>query len=182
MATEGAELIRLMALGDREAFAAFYDAYSALAFGLIRRIVVDADEAADVLQEVFWELWRRARQFDPGRGSPEAWVSVRARSRGIDRVRSARRREEMTGTPLPEGATLADERADNPGSRVEARDAVAGALRELPDNQREVIELAYLRGLTQTEIAARLAQPLGTVKTRMRLGMDRLRDLMGAAR
>ena len=177
MARDGIDLIRRMARGDREAFAAFYDAYAALAFGTIRRIVVDPDEAADVLQEVFWELWRGARLYDPGRGSPEAWVTVRARSRGIDRVRSGRRREEMLET-----VDVPDERAENPGGRVEDREAVAGALRELPETQRTVIELAYLKGLTQTEIADRLAQPLGTVKTRMRLGMERLRDLMGAVR
>jgi len=177
MAQDGVELIRRMARGDQDAFAAFYDAYAALAFGFIRRIVVDPDEAADVLQEVFWELWRSARSYDPARGSPEAWVTVRARSRGIDRVRSSRRREEMFAvTDVP------DERAENPGARVEDRESVVGALRELPDTQRIVIELAYLKGLTQTEIATRLAQPLGTVKTRMRLGMERLRDLMGTPR
>src|SRR5262245_35777208 len=177
MARDGVDLIRRMGRGDRESFAAFYDTYAALAFGLIRRVVTDPDEAADVLQEVFWELWRNARHYDPGRGSPEAWVTVRARSRGIDRVRSSRRREEMLTV-----ADVPDERAEAPGGMVEDRETVSGALRELPETQRVVIELAYLKGLTQAEIADRLAQPLGTVKTRMRLGMERLRDLMGAAR
>jgi RNA polymerase sigma-70 factor (ECF subfamily) len=178
MRTEGADLIRRMAGGDRDAFAAFYDAYAPLAFGMLRRILQDGEEAAEVLQELFWELWRAAPDYDPGRGTPEAWVAVRARSRGIDRVRSVRRREEMFAAPISE--TDADERAGNPGTLVEERDTVRGALGALPTNQREVIELAYLRGLTQTEIAARLGQPLGTVKTRMRLGMDRLRGLLGA--
>lgn len=183
MPKEGVDLVRRMAQGDRDAFAAFYDAHASLAFGLIRRIVPDGDEAADVLQEVFWELWRCAGEYDPKRGSPEAWVMIRARSRGIDRIRSARRRDEMLGVPMHDSvATLRDERAENPIAQVEVREAMEVVLRELPQNQREVIELAYLRGLTQTEIAARLAQPLGTVKTRMRLGMDRLRDLMGAPR
>ena len=178
MARDGADLIRRMADGDRTAFAAFYDAYAALAFGLLRRILHDPDEAADVLQELFWELWRAAGDYDPRRGSPEAWVTVRARSRGIDRVRSVRRREEMFPAPPPESAV--DEHAGNPGTLVEDRETVRGALGELPGPQREVIELAYLRGLTQSEIAARLGQPLGTVKTRMRLGMERLRGLVGA--
>src|SRR6266850_3347913 len=104
MAAPGPDLVRRMAAGDREAFAAFYDAYAPLAFGLIRRVVGDADEAADVLQEVFLELWRAAPSYDPRRGTPEAWVTVRARSRGIDRVRSVRRREEMVATPLAESA------------------------------------------------------------------------------
>lgn len=181
MVSQGALLIRRMAGGDREACAAFYDAYAPLAWGLLRRMFADGDEAADVLQEVFWELWRTARAYDPARGSPEAWVTVRARSRGIDRLRSVRRREEMFPAPLNEAAaaTPAEAGAD-PAARVVDRATVRGALDTLPDGQREVIELAYLGGLTQTEIAARLAQPLGTVKTRMRLGMERLRALMGA--
>ena len=177
MASPGTDLVRRMAGGDREAFAAFYDAYSPLAFGLIRRVVGDADEAADVLQEVFLELWRSAASYDPRRGTPEAWVTVRARSRGIDRVRSVRRREEMLATPLAEGAATppADTVVD-----TENRETVHGALGVLPANQREVLELAYFRGLSQSEISRRLGQPLGTVKTRMRLGMERLRSLLGA--
>jgi RNA polymerase sigma-70 factor (ECF subfamily) len=167
-----------MAAGDRTAFAAFYDAYAPLAFGLLRRILHDPDEAADVLQEVFWELWSAARDYDPGRGTPEAWVTVRARSRGIDRVRAVRRRAEMFAAPASDSAP--DEHAANPGTAVEDRETVRGALGELPASQREVIELAYLRGLTHTEIATALGQPLGTVKTRMRLGMERLRGLVGA--
>jgi RNA polymerase sigma-70 factor (ECF subfamily) len=172
-----------MAGGDREALARFYDAYAPLAFGLIRRLVGDPDEAADVLQDVFWELWRAAGEYDPSRGSPAAWVTVRARSRGIDRMRAARRRDEMLvpGTTEPLAA-MADPRAEDPATAVSDRWAVRGALAALPDSQREVIELAYLGGLTQSEISLRLRQPLGTVKTRIRLGMERLRELMGAAR
>jgi RNA polymerase sigma-70 factor, ECF subfamily len=181
MPTPGTDLVRRMAAGDREAFAAFYDAYAPLAFGLIRRVVGDADEAADVLQEVFLELWRAAPSYDPRRGTPEAWVTVRARSRGIDRVRSVRRREEMLATPLAESAVaLAAETAASAVADTEDRETVRGALGALPANQREVLELAYFRGLSQSEISRRLGQPLGTVKTRMRLGMDRLRTLIGA--
>ena len=174
----GSELIRRMAAGDRAAFTAFYDAYAPLAFGLLRRMLRDPDEAAEVLQEVFWELWRAAGEYDAGRGSPEAWVTIRTRSRGIDRLRSVRRREEMF--VVAEGVTAAAEAPDVPGAAVEDRDAVRGILRELPADQRRVIELAYLKGMTQTEIAAHLDVPLGTVKTRVRLGMERLRDLVGA--
>jgi RNA polymerase sigma-70 factor (ECF subfamily) len=172
----GAELIRRMAGGDREAFTRFYDAYAPLAFGLLRRLL-GPEEAPDALQDVFWELWRGAGEYDGSRGSPEAWVTVRARSRGIDRLRSRRRREEMFVAPLSEAA--ADPAVD-PDATVAERDTVRGVLGELPVNQREVIELAYLGGLTQSEIAARLRQPLGTVKTRMRLGMERLRGLIGS--
>jgi len=181
MVSPGNDLVRRMAGGDGNAFAAFYDAYAPLAFGLVRRIVADPEEAADVVQEVFWELWRGAADFDPIRGTPAAWVTVRARSRGIDRARSARRREEMFVAQPHEGAgAVADDRAHNPSTVVEERETIRGVLAALPANQREVIELAYLRGLTQSEIAERLGQPLGTVKTRMRLGMERLRRLAGA--
>lgn len=179
-ANQGIDLIRRMAEADRDAFAAFYDAYAPLAFGLLRRMLRDPEEATEVLQEVFWELWRAAGSYDPRRGSPEAWVTVRARSRGIDRVRSVRRREEMRPATLTETDAISDPEARNPGTVVEDREVVRSALGELPANQREVIELAYFAGLTQMDISERLGQPLGTVKTRMRLGMERLRGMMGS--
>lgn len=172
MGSPGIELIGRMARGDRDAFAAFYDAYASLAFGVLRRML-PPEEAAEALQDVFWELWRAAEEYDPSRGSPEAWVTVRARSRGIDRVRSVRRREEVFVV-----AESADDASVD--AAFEDRDTVRGALATLPEPQREVLELAYWKGLTQSEIAARLGQPLGTVKTRMRLGMDKLRGLIGA--
>ncbi|HYY06599.1 MAG TPA: sigma-70 family RNA polymerase sigma factor [Candidatus Limnocylindria bacterium] len=177
MVNPGVELIRRMATGDRDALATFYDLYAPLAFGLLRRMLRDVEEAAEVLQEVFWELWRAAGQYDPVRGSPEAWVTVRARSRGIDRMRSVRRREEMFVAPLGETTAAAPETRGDP---VEDREMARGFLRELPAEQREVIALAYLRGMTQSEISARLGLPLGTVKTRMRLGMERLRVMAGS--
>jgi RNA polymerase sigma-70 factor, ECF subfamily len=179
MAGEGAELIRRLAGGDRDAFAAFYDGYAPLAFGVIRRIVKDASTAEDVLQDVFWELWQAAADYDPARGTPEAWVVTRARSRGIDRTRAMRRRNDMVLTGLKESTSAAADEGDNPARRAEHRSLLGGALGELPDTQREVLELAYFEGLTQTEIAERTAQPLGTVKTRMRLGLERLRGLVG---
>src|SRR5207247_8310759 len=93
MVSPGTELIRRMATGDRDALATFYDLYAPLAFGLLRRMLRDVDEAAEVLQEVFWELWRAAGEYDPRRGSPEAWVSGRRWSRGFARVRYVVRRE-----------------------------------------------------------------------------------------
>jgi len=154
----GAALIRRMAEGDRDAFARFYDQYARQVYPLVLRIVRDPADAAGVLQDVFWEAWQAAPAYDPGRGTPEAWIFVRARTRAIDRVRAVRRRSET-------------ERAGN-------RDFVLGALGRLPEAQREVLELAYYGGLTQTEIAERLKQPLGTVKTRLRLGLERLREVV----
>src|SRR2546426_706549 len=102
MATSGAELVRQMAAGDREAFALFYDRYAPVVFPLILRIVRERADASDVLQEVFWEAWRTADAYDPTRGSPEAWMVTRARTRAIDRIRSTRRRSEMFVAPLDE--------------------------------------------------------------------------------
>jgi RNA polymerase sigma-70 factor (ECF subfamily) len=179
MTTAGEELIRRMAAGDRDAFGRFYDRYAPLVFPLILRIVRERTDAADVLQEVFWEAWRGAAAYDPARGTPEAWMITRARTRAIDRVRALRRRGETFVAPLDEGLAAAP--ADPGGDaaeRAEDRGVVRGALAQLPPAQREVIELAYYAGLTQTEIASRLGQPLGTVKTRIRLGLERLREVV----
>src|SRR2546428_12775627 len=152
MATEGADLIRQMAAVARQAFALFYDRHAPVVFPLILRIVGQRADASDVLQEVFREAWRDPGRFDSARGSPEAWMVTRASTRAIDRVRATRRRGENRGT-------------------------IPSALDRLPESQREVIELAYYVGFTQTEIADRLKQPLGTVKARMRLGLEPLPDV-----
>lgn len=178
MATAGEGLIRRMARGDGEAFAQFYDRYASLAFALILRIVRDRTDASEVLQDVFWEAWQAAAGYDPERGTPEAWVAIRARSRAIDRVRSLRRRHEVFVAPVDEALTADTGSGSKPGEGLEDRGLVQSALAQLSDVQREVIELAYYDGLTQTEIAERTRQPLGTVKTRIRLGLERLREVM----
>ncbi len=175
----GAELIRRMAEGDRDAFARFYDAHARLVYPLILRIVRDPADAADVLQEVFWEAWQSAPAYDAARGTPEAWIVMRARTRAIDRVRAIRRRGETFVAPLDEGlAAAAPDPAGDAAERAADRDLVRGALGQVPEQQREALELAYYGGLTQTEIAERLKQPLGTVKTRIRLGLERLREVV----
>jgi len=181
MPTPGADLIRAMAAGDGDAFARFYDRYAPLVFPLVLRIVRDPADAADVLQDTFWEVWRGASTYDPARGTPEAWIVMRARARAIDRVRAVRRRGETFVAPIDEGTAAAPA---GPGSdaaaRAEQRQLVASALTVLPQPQREVIELAYYAGLTQSEIAERLEQPLGTVKTRIRMALARLREVTHA--
>ncbi len=173
------DLIRAMAAGDRDAFARFYDRYASLVYPLIVRIVRDRTDAAEVLQDVFWEAWQSAGTYDAARGTPEAWVVMRARARAIDRVRSVRRRSETFAMPLDEGAVaMGADPVEDPAERAEVRSAVLGALGELSPAQREVLELAYYGGLTQTEIAERIKQPLGTVKTRIRSGLERLRTLV----
>jgi RNA polymerase sigma-70 factor (ECF subfamily) len=179
-AVGGADLIRRMADGDREACARFYDRYAPAVFAFVRRIVRDPADAADVLQEIFWETWQAAATYDPARGTPEAWLFTRARARAIDRVRSVRRRRETFVAPIDEQlAAAAGDPGGDAAERAEHRELVAGMLGRLPDAERQVIELAYYGGLTQTEIAERLKQPLGTVKTRIRLGLERLREVIG---
>src|SRR5262245_23013495 len=171
-----------MATGDAKAFTAFYDRYADLVFAPIRRLLPQPAEAEEVLQEVFWQAWRDARSYEPGRGSPEAWLLNRARSRAIDRLRAIRRRSETFVQPKEETMSQAPDRAiPNPGSRAENRALVETALAILPPAQRQVIELAFFEGLTQTEIARRLGEPLGTIKTRSRAGLDRLRGHLRSA-
>jgi RNA polymerase sigma-70 factor, ECF subfamily len=174
----GTVLIGRIAQGDSEAFWRFYDAYAGLAFGLIQRVLRDRASAEEMLQEVFRQVWREAATCDPRRGSPEAWPVVRARARAIDRLRAARRRDRMVAAAdersRPTDARLEQDR----GVAVQERDRLHAALERLPPPQRQVIELAFFEGLSQSEIAARLGAPLGTVKTRGRMGLERLRTLL----
>jgi RNA polymerase sigma-70 factor (ECF subfamily) len=174
-----AGLIARVAQGDREAFGRLYDQFAPALFGLIRRILRDPAASEEVLQEVFWQVWQEAARYDPRRGSPEAWLTMRAKTRAIDRLRSMRRRDRTFVSGLEESlARGTDPREENPGVAAEARGVVQTALAQLPAAQRRVIELAFFEGLTQTEIAARLGEPLGTVKTRARLGLERLRAIL----
>src|SRR5215470_2113072 len=152
---DAASLVSRIAAGDRDAFGRFYDAFAGAAFGLIRRIVRDRSAAEEVLQDVFWQVWREAGQYDPQRGTPGAWLLTRARTRAIDRLRSMRRRDKTFVLSADEPGPGAARGADDPGRAVDRR-AVEGALAQLPPAQRRVIELAFFEGLTQAEIAARL--------------------------
>jgi RNA polymerase sigma-70 factor (ECF subfamily) len=176
-------LIARIATGDRDAFSRFYDLTAPMAFGLIRRVLRDPEAAAEVLQEVFWQVWQDAAQYDPKRGSPEAWLVMRAKTRAIDRLRSMRRRDKTFVAPLDESIARAeDARAENSAVAAADRGLVQTALAQLPEAQRRVIELAFFEGLTQTEIATKLGEPLGTVKTRARLGLERLRGALKGER
>ena len=176
-------LIARIAAGDRDAFSRFYDLAAPMAFGLIRRVLRDPEAAAEVLQEVFWQVWQEAPQYDPKRGSPEAWLVMRAKTRAIDRLRSMRRRDRTFVAPLDESIARAEDgQAENPAVVAEDRGLVQAALAQLPEAQRRVIELAFFEGLTQSEIATRLGEPLGTVKTRARLGLERLREALRGER
>ena len=172
-----AELLAAIAKGDREAFSRFYDAFAGLALGLIRRILRDPAAAEEVLQEVFWQIWQEAGRYDPQRGSPQAWLIMRAKTRAIDRLRAIRRREKTFVAPVDDGVARADDPpGGDPGVAAETRGLVRSALDGLPEPQRRVVELAFFEGLTQAEIASRLGEPLGTIKTRARLALERLRS------
>ncbi|HMB85211.1 MAG TPA: sigma-70 family RNA polymerase sigma factor, partial [Methylomirabilota bacterium] len=168
---------------DRDAFSRFYDLTAPMAFGLIRRVLRDPEAAAEVLQEVFWQVWQDAPRYDPTRGTPEAWLVMRAKTRAIDRLRSIRRRDRTFVAPVDESvAQRSPDQAPNPAVVAEDRGLIQTALAQLPEPQRRVIELAFFEGLTHSEIATRLGEPLGTVKTRARLGLDRLRGVLGGER
>ncbi len=163
-------LIQQIARGNREAFGRFYDRYAPLVFAFAVRLLRVRAEAEDLLQEVFLQIWRQAGSYSQERGSPEAWILTITRSRGIDKLRSIRRRDRSSET---------SGKVENGARESEAKLTVRDALAGLPEAQRTVLELAYFNGLTQSEIAAHLGEPLGTVKTRMRAGIERLRGLLG---
>lgn len=171
-------LIQQIARGDREAFSRFYDRYAPLVFTFAVRLLRVRSEAEDLLQEVFRQAWRQAGRYRQDRGSPEAWITTITRSRAIDKLRSIRRRDRgLSPTEEPAGTEGGGQVASG-AMEAEARVMVQGALARLPAAQRTVLELAYFDGLTQSEIAARLGEPLGTVKTRMRAGLERLRGFL----
>jgi RNA polymerase sigma-70 factor, ECF subfamily len=172
------QLIQRAAAQDREAFSQLYDRFSSLVFSLAMRILRSQSDAEDLLQEVFMQLWRQASGYSEERGSPEAWIINIARSRAIDKLRSIRRRDRsFLLTDYPGGAE-SPENVENAAGETEARLAMTSALRHLTEAQRKVMELAYYDGLSQSEIAEHLKEPLGTVKTRIRAGIQRLRDIL----
>jgi len=172
-----ANLLNAIARQDEQALASLYDRYRLILFGLLMRILRSREEAEDVLQEVFLQVWRRASDFDPQRGRPFTWLVTLARSRAIDRLRQLGSRERTASSVIEfAGEGMADA-AENT-FRSEQRQLVAAALTELSEEQRRALTLAYFEGLTQAEIAERLRSPLGTVKTRMRSGMIKLRELL----
>jgi RNA polymerase sigma-70 factor (ECF subfamily) len=175
--TSDSDLLRAVARGDEAALAACYDRYRLILFGLILRILNDRAEAEDVLQETFLQVWRRASDFDENRGRAFTWLVTIARSRALDRLRSHGSRARIAAEAAAENRDSVGD-ATQETLRSEEGSIVRRALTELPEEQRLALLLAYFEGLTQTEIATRLGIPLGTVKTRMRSGMNRLRELL----
>jgi RNA polymerase sigma-70 factor (ECF subfamily) len=169
-------LVLLAAHSEQPALAELYDRYGSPAYGLALRIVRDETLAEDAVQEAFLSLWRTAGRFVPERGRASAWILTLVHRRAVDLVRREERRRTDCLEPASEaGGAGADEEA---WLRLQ-RERVQEALEQLPDQQREALELAYYGGFTQTELAERLGQPLGTIKSRMFTGLARLRELLG---
>ena len=171
-----ARIVARLAAGDMDAAAELYDRYAGQVFGLARRILRNDRDAEEVVQDVFSQAWRTASAFESARGSVGAWLLMIARSRSIDRLRARQSRPDTLAEPyadslrapglLPSDQVLSDEQANR----------VREALVALPGPQRQALELAYYEGLTQSEIAEKLTEPLGTVKTRMRTALATLRE------
>jgi RNA polymerase sigma-70 factor (ECF subfamily) len=173
-----AQLVRRVAQGDRDAFAALYDLYSKPLYSLTLRILNDPKEAEDVLQDVFLQLWEKAGAFDEAVGKPFSWVVTMTRHKAIDRIRS-RQRHARVFEEASESMTDAAVEATAPavaGLGADEAAQVRTALNALPREQRQPIEMAFFGGLTHTEIAQTLREPLGTIKARIRRGMLQLRD------
>jgi RNA polymerase sigma factor (sigma-70 family) len=168
-------LVALLARGDEGALAELYDRFGAVAFGLALRVVRDAALAEDAVQEAFLTVWRTASRFVAERGKARTWILTLVHRRAVDIVRREQTRRTDPLKEQPEsGGRTAEEEA---WLRLE-RARVQEALKRLPDQQREAIELAYYGGFTQSELADRLGEPLGTVKSRMFTGLSRLRELL----
>ncbi len=173
-------LLARVVKGDQQAFSQLYDHSSTLLFTLALRILGNREEAVELLQDVYWEVWRKVSRYDVGRGTPVAWLITLTKSRAIDRLRARASRGYQTTNSL-EAGTAAEVADPGPSpfetqADQELRAAVEAAVAGLPQAQQQAIELAYYEGLSHAEIASRLNQPLGTVKTRIKLGMSRLRD------
>jgi RNA polymerase sigma-70 factor (ECF subfamily) len=164
-----AALVAAMAAGDRDALSQLYERHSGLLLGLAMRIVRDRREAEDLLHDVFLEAWRSAKDFDPKRGRARTWLAIRMRSRALDLQKSARVSRNAGDSGL-------DLLVDDSESSSPDHARVRKALGELGPDQRKVLELAYFEGLSCTEIAARIEIPVGTVKSRLAAGLDRLRS------
>lgn len=178
--TAAAGLLPAVARGNVAAFEELYDRYASTIYALLLRILANADDAQEVLQETFVKAWTSAKMFDALRGSEVAWLISIARSRGIDRLRSRKIRNEREDEAGREVSVLSSFVDRTTGADLaiqsEERKAVRSALAALPEAQRVALELAYFEGMSQSEIAARLSEPLGTIKTRMQLGMKKLRE------
>ncbi|MDX2080787.1 MAG: sigma-70 family RNA polymerase sigma factor [Terrimicrobiaceae bacterium] len=177
-------LIRKIGMGDRPSFEMFYQRYSNLVYSTAFRVLNNASDAEDVTQDVMFMIWEKSPMYDPARGKPITWAVTMTRNKAIDRLRSVQRRfrlqDEVEREANPQDF-VQERRPVDELDAMEKGNIVRTAVMKLSREQREVIEMAYFGGLTQQEIAARLDEPLGTVKARIRRGMLRLKKMVGPA-
>ena len=176
------ELLKRVAQGDRVSFETLYDRFSGVLFSTAYRVLNNQEAAEDVLQDVFVQIWEKAPLYDSTRGMPMTWAATLTRNKAIDRLRSTVRRNRLQDDVEREAETFEqfDDRSSFEAMAAgETNQIVRDAIQTLSKDQREAIELAFFSSLTQTEIAERLNEPLGTIKARIRRGMMKLRDLLG---
>lgn len=175
-------LLARVAGRDSLALDVLYERYARLVYGLALRMLGSAEHAEDIVQETFWRVWRRGGTFQPGRGTVVAWIMGIARNLSVDELRRQRVRPSQVydTEETPVLRDLVDEQIDLVDAALggERRRLIERALQQLSGEQRQAIELAYFGGLSQSEIAERLQSPIGTIKTRIRLGMRRLREAL----
>jgi RNA polymerase sigma-70 factor (ECF subfamily) len=175
------ELLRRIGAGDLPSFEELYRRFSGMLFATIFRILNQQEAAEDVLQEVFLQIWEKAPLYDPVRGKPLTWIVTLARNKAIDRLRSTQRSHRLQSEVEREAQAFDPAEERNSADALEAVEQgklVREAVQKLSKDQREAISLAFFSGLTQTEIAERVGEPLGTVKARIRRGMMRLREVL----
>jgi RNA polymerase sigma-70 factor (ECF subfamily) len=179
-AAKETELLRLIGEGDRQAFSSLYDQYSGILFSILLRMLNDRHEAEDVLQEAFVQIWENASRFNPKLGKPLSWALTVARNKAIDRLRASQRRFALSdeNPPVEDSAAVSTATAADCALQDERAVLIRSAMADLPKEQRQAIELAFFSGLSQNEIAATLAEPLGTIKARIRRGMLKLREVL----
>jgi len=178
--TPDTELFQQIAQGDERAFAALYDRFSAPLFSLAYKILNDEKESEEVLQDVFLKLWDMPREFDAARGKPFSWMATLTRNRSIDRLRARQTRQRITETATPELAENLNAGGDASDEfwREEKAAAIRSTLQNLPEEQRQALEMVYFGGMTHQEVSEKTREPLGTVKARIRRAMLKLRDAL----
>ena len=175
------ELLQRIATGDRDAFAELYDRTAPRIFGLVKRLLRDHSQSEEVTQEVYLEIWQNATRYDVSKGNAIAWMLTMAHRRAVDRVRASQAsRNRDTKVGIRDYAPEYDVVAENVEVRIES-ERVKEAMMRLTQLQRQAVELAYFGGFSHSEVATMLSVPIGTVKTRLRDGMIRLRDELGVA-
>jgi RNA polymerase sigma-70 factor (ECF subfamily) len=174
-------LLARIAQQDRAALSQLYDRYHRIIYAVAYRVLNSVEEAEEIVLDVFSQVWRTANRYDPARSRVDSWLFMLTRSRSLDRLRALQRAARSVAVSLEVAQIPFAAQIPDPIEDVlinERRDRVLAALSELPDNQRLVLELAYYRGLTQAEIAAETGEALGTIKTRIRLGLSKLRGII----